>query len=588
MFMFMRGVFSILFAALVINFLVFQPVNSMADSGRSLGKTAQLNTELKLPGLLTAQEKMEGTGQKTKETVEETPLPFIGFESGENDDKADIVLTNALQLSLTDVIQTTLKNNVAIAVQEYNSRIRRQNIITNEADFDPNLNAEFRHQDQTLPIASAFANPSIQETDQQRFQVGINQRLYLGTEYEVFYEQLRDTTNSVFAGLNPQYTNRFQINITQPVLRNFGVDVNKTNIYIARNNLSISQYDFRGQVIDIITQAENVYWDLVFSQEDLKVKQQSVQRARDLEERVRAQVEVGTMAPLEILQAQAEVAAREEDVINAQKLIEDNEDNLKNILNIQFDSEKGTKNIEPLDAPEYDPEAKSDLNAAIRMAIENRPDYLAQKKELESRNIQVEFNENQLYPSLDLVASYTLNGLSGEANPVPLGGGGPPVISQFGGSFGRGLERGFSTDFDTWTAGVVFSYPLGNRAAESQLTAAKLEVAKLLLDIKDLEKTIIVETREAVRQFETAIKRVQAARVARRLAKETLEAELKKFEVGLSTSFEVLEFQTDLAEQQSRELLAIIDFNKARINFRKVVGNTLDHHSIQLADEQTP
>lgn len=587
MFMFMRGVFSVLFAVLMINFLIFQPVNSLADNSRSLGKTAQLNTQLKLPGLLTAQEKMEGTGQKTTETVEESPLPSIGFESGEKKDKADIVLTNALQLSLTEVIQTTLKNNIAIAVQEYNSRIRRQNIITNEADFDPSVNAEFRHQDQTTPIASAFANPAVQETDQQRFQVGINQRLYLGTQYEMFYENLRDTTNSVFAGLNPQYTSRFEINITQPILKNFGVDVNKTNIYVARNNLSISQYDFKRQVIDIITQAENVYWDLVFSQEDLKVKQQSVQRARDLEERVRAQVEVGTMAPLEILQAQAEVAAREEDVINAEKLIEDNEDNLKNILNIQFDSEKGTKNIEPLDAPEYDPEAKIDLNAAIRMAIENRPDYLAQKKELESRNIQVEFNENQLYPSLDLVASYSLNGLSGDAQAISLGGG-PARTTQFGGTFGRGLERAWSTDFDSWTAGLVFSYPLGNRAAESQLTAAKLEVAKLLLDIKDLEKTIIVETREAVRQFETAIKRVQAARVARRLAKETLEAELKKFEVGLSTSFEVLEFQTDLAEQQSRELLAIIDFNKARINFRKVVGNTLDHHSIQLADEQTP
>lgn len=580
MFMFKRGMRPVLFDMVAIFSLILFSGNAFADGGSPQGQSAQLNTRLKLPGLLYAQELNEGG----KKTDPHPPLPPGKEKKGE--EKPDIILSNILQLSLTDVIHTTLKNNITIAVEEYNSRIRRENIITNEADFDPSLNLEFRHQNQTLPVASAFANPQILDTDQQRFKLGLNQRLFLGTQYEVFYEQLRDTTNSLFAGLSPQFTSRFEVNLTQPILKNFGVDINKTNIYIARNNLAISQYDFKGRVIDIITNAENVYWDLVFSQEDLKVKQQSVQRARDLEERVRAQVEVGTMAPLEILQAQAEVASREEDVINAQKLIQDNEDNLKNILNIQFDSEKGTKNIEPLDAPEFDPEGKIDLNEAIRVALKNRPDYLARKKELESRNIQVKFNENQLYPSLDLVASYTLNGLSGDARTVSLGG--PPRVSQFGGSFGRGLERALSTDFDSWSAGVVFSYPLGNRAAESQLTASKLEVSKLLLDIKDLEKTIIVEVREAVRQFETAIKRVQAARVARRLAEETLEAELKKFEVGLSTSFEVLEFQTDLAQQQSRELQAIIDYNKAQINFRKVIGSTLEHHNIKLADEQIP
>ncbi|MGP0629683.1 TolC family protein [Nitrospina sp. 32_T5] len=565
---------------MAIQVLIFLPVIAQAESSL-LGSENRFRLQAGLQ--LTETQQTPGTEAGDSGNTEGSPQPATEDSANK---KPDIVLSNVLQLSLTDVIQTTLTNNVAIAVQEYNSRIQRQNIINNEAAFDPSVNAEVRAQDDTVPIASAFANPPISETDQQRWKVGLNQKLTFGTEYEFFYEGIRDGTNSLFAGLNPQYTTRFEVNLTQPLLKNFGQDVNKSNIYIARNNLSISQYDFKNQVIDILTSAENVYWDLVFSQEDLKVKQQSVQRARDLEQRVKAQVEVGTMAPLEILQAQSEVASREEAVINAEKLIKDNEDNLKNILNIAFDSEKGTKNIQPLDAPQYDPQAKVDLNHAISQALRQRPDYLSKKKELDTRNIQVEFNENQTYPTLDLVASYGLNGITGDARPVGLGG--APRISQFGGTFGRGMERALSTDFDSWTAGVVFSYPLGNRAAESQLTTAKLEVAKLLLDIKDLEKTIIIEVREAVRQLETDIKRVQAARVARHLAEETLNAELKKFEVGLSTSFQVLEFQTDLAEEQSKELLAIIDFNKSRINFRKVIASTLDHHRIELAEEQKP
>ncbi len=580
MLMLMRGVYSVRLVMMAIQVLIFLPVIAQAESSL-LGSENRFRLQAGLQ--LTETQQTPGTEAGDSGNTEGSPQPATEDSANK---KPDIVLSNVLQLSLTDVIQTTLTNNVAIAVQEYNSRIQRQNIINNEAAFDPSVNAEVRAQDDTVPIASAFANPPISETDQQRWKVGLNQKLTFGTEYEFFYEGIRDGTNSLFAGLNPQYTTRFEVNLTQPLLKNFGQDVNKSNIYIARNNLSISQYDFKNQVIDILTSAENVYWDLVFSQEDLKVKQQSVQRARDLEQRVKAQVEVGTMAPLEILQAQSEVASREEAVINAEKLIKDNEDNLKNILNIAFDSEKGTKNIQPLDAPQYDPQAKVDLNHAISQALRQRPDYLSKKKELDTRNIQVEFNENQTYPTLDLVASYGLNGITGDARPVGLGG--APRISQFGGTFGRGMERALSTDFDSWTAGVVFSYPLGNRAAESQLTTAKLEVAKLLLDIKDLEKTIIIEVREAVRQLETDIKRVQAARVARHLAEETLNAELKKFEVGLSTSFQVLEFQTDLAEEQSKELLAIIDFNKSRINFRKVIASTLDHHRIELAEEQKP
>jgi outer membrane protein TolC len=499
--------------------------------------------------------------------------------------KADIVLTDTLELSLKDVIAHTLKNNVAIAVQEFQSQIRKKEIITKESVFDPTLSAEAKaNQDRNL-LASAFADPPKSNVNTQRLDLSLNQKFKTGTEYELRFENSRTETNSAFAGLNPQYTTRFEVNLTQPLLKNFGWDINKSDIYIANNNLDISDFEFKNKVIEVITDAENVYWDLVFSREDLKVQQKSVERAQDLERRVKAQVEVGTLAPLEILQAKSEVASREEAVIQAHKLIQDNQDNLKNILNISFDSPEGLKEIQPLDSPKFFVDVPVPLKESILTALKKRPDYLAKKKELSNKHIQVKFNENQLYPTLDLVASFGLNGISGDAQAVGIP---TPRTSPFGGNFGRGQERTFSGDASTWEGGFLFKYPLGNRDAKSRLAVSKLETAQILMRIKDLEKTIVVEVREAARLINTNKKRVQAARVARKLAEEKLSAEEKKFEVGLSTSFNVLEFQTDLAEEQSKELQAVIDFNKSKIKLRKVQATTLEEYNIRMTSDPSP
>jgi outer membrane protein TolC len=385
--------------------------------------------------------------------------------------KPDIVLTNTLELSLRDVIANTLRNNVSIAVQEFQSKIRKEEIITQESVFDPSLSLEGNATQERNLIASAFAQPPKSNNNSQSLNLSFDQKLKTGTEYELRFENSRNETNSLFAGLNPQYTTRFEINLTQPLLKNFGLDVNKSSIYIARNNLDISDFDFKNRVIEVVTDAENVYWDLVFSLEDLKVQQKSVERAKDLERRVKAQVEVGTLAPLETLQAQSEVASREEAVIQAQKLIQDNQDNLKNILNISFDSPDGRKEIQPLDSPKFLVEVPVSLKESILTALKKRPDYLARKKELDNKNIQVKFNENQLYPTLDLVASFGLNGISGDAQAVGF----PPRTNPFGGNFGRGQERLFSEDASTWKGGFVFKYPLGNRDAESRLAVSRLE-----------------------------------------------------------------------------------------------------------------
>lgn len=491
---------------------------------------------------------------------------------------------NELGLTLSQVVETTLKNNVSIAVEEFNAKIREQDITDRKSEFDPTISLELSTEERSNQVSSAFASPNKSRNRDHIWDLSLNQKVVTGGDYEINFNNSRNKTNSTFAGLNPQYSSELLFSATQPLLKNFGIDNNKRNIYIANNDLDISDFEFESKVIDTVTDAENVYWELVFSIEDLNVKQKSLKRAQDLEKRVRAQVKVGTVAPLDILQAQSEVASREELLLQAEDLIQDNEDNLKNILNINFDSPEGQKKVRPMDKPMIEPEKDIELNEAIKKALVSRPDYMARKTQLVSENILAKYNENQVYPSLDLFGSLGLNGISGNAVSITQFGGGT-AQSPFGGGYDDSLGFLGSRDYYEWQVGLKMSYPLGNRSAKSRLTASRLKVAQTLLDIKDLEKKIVVEVREAVRQIRTEAKRIQATSLARKLAQRKLDAEEKKFEIGLSTSFNVLEFQEDLVEEQSNEIRALIDYRKSRIRLRQVMATTMARHNIQMSKD---
>ena len=496
---------------------------------------------------------------------------------------AEVPPLQSVSLSLKKVIEETLKNNTSIAVQKFNSKISEQTIFEKEADFDAVLGFGFSVGEEIRQAAGAFANPAKSRNQNYDWDFSVTQKFITGANYDLSFNSNKNLTNSTFAGLNPQYTSDFNISLTQPLLKNFGIDNNKTQIYIAKNNQKISEFQFKESVINVITDAENIYWDLVFSIEDLKVKKKSLKRAQDLQKQVKAQVEVGTMAPIEMLQAQSEVASRDQLLLTAQDLILDNEDNLKNILNYSFDTELGQKNILPTESPRFDPGTEGTVDEALQLALGQRPDLLAKKKELDNRNIEVKYNQNQTYPTLDLTSSLGLNGISGEAINITTGT--IQGTSQYGGGYDKSIGDLMSGKYHLWEFGLNLSYPLGNRAAKSKYMSKKLEIAQLLMDIKDLEKTITLEVREAYRQIKTDIKRVHATRLARKLAEEKLSAEEKKFEVGLSTSFNVLEFQEDLAEQQSNEIKAIIDYKKSKNKLRKVKAQTLNDNNILLSKD---
>jgi outer membrane protein TolC len=333
-----------------------------------------------------------------------------------------------------------------------------------------------------------------------------------------------------------------------------------------------------------ISEVKNNYWDIVFKRDDLKVKKQSLNLAKDLENRVRIQVEVGVLAPIEILQAQAEVAVREEEVIITENEIKDLEDQLKTKLNFSPEAEEWDLNLELTDSPSFATE-KFRLDNFLKIALEKRPEIENSKIDLANKKIDVLFKKNQRYPSIDLVGSLGLNGISGDAIPILVRSGGTIIsrrISRFGGGYGRSLDRAASGDFYSYDIGLKLQYPFGNRAAKRSHSVSKLEVKKTLIGMKSIERQIKLEVKEAIRAIQTNVKRVKVTNVSKILAEEKLRAEEKKFEVGLSTSFQVLEFQKDLVDAQSKKIKAIIDYNKSIVQLYKVAGITLEKNNVRL------
>jgi outer membrane protein TolC len=490
----------------------------------------------------------------------------------------------SLVLSLKDAIIRTLSNNISIQVESFNNKVKKESVAESLSEFDATLGLELSTGRKTQQLASAFSSPNRMGNDNDNWDLSLSQKLITGANYQFDFTNNRNKTNSKTAGLNPSYRSEFQLSLTQPLLKNFGIDLNKRNIHIANNKVDISENEFKTKVIAVVSEIENTYWDFVLSLRDLEVKQKSLERAKDLQRLVKSQVLVGTLAPIETLQAESEVASREEFLLTAQDAIEDNQDKIKNILNIEFLSPEGLSPIYPSTHANIIIE-DVDINESMKMALANRPDYLGKKKDLENKNILVKYQENQIYPSVDLVGSMGLNGLSGEA--ITIKSGTFQGTSAYGGSYGNALTDSLSTNYYDWELGVQFSYPLGNRAAKSKLSTSRLDKAQLILGIKELEKQIILDIRESVRQLKTDSKRIKAATVAKQLAEEKLKAEEKKFEVGLSTSFNVLKFQEDLAEAQSNEIKTIIDYKQSRIRFRRSTASTLKYHDVTLSAKES-
>ena len=470
-----------------------------------------------------------------------------------------------LDLTLGKAIRMALQKNFSITAQKFDPKISRQREMATEGRFDPAFGLSYSTGDSVIAdtfrrdaktnAGTHFGARSITQTD--AWSTGVNGVTVWGLGYDVsFGSTAQSGTGNNFAN---DWTSEVAFSLRQPLLRGAGPEVNLADVHIARNNVTISEWGVRQQVMSVITQVINVYNELQFGHENLEVARRSRELARQLLRDNIKRVEIGVKTPLDVTTAQAEVAAREAALITATRVVKDQENFLKQLITADMMLLIRTSvNIAPPPSASLAP----NVVLGIRDALESRPDYQQAKIDIENRHIVVRVTKNAELPRLDLHASLSLLGIDDD--------------------FGTSAQRIAARDRSAWSLGATFSIPLGNREARGSYHAAKLSAAQALVKLQQLEQQIIVLVDNAAGAVFTTQQLTMANREARRLARESLAAGEARLVAGTGTTFEVLQLQKQLADAETAELRAIADYNKAVAKYRLETGTTLRVHGVKV------
>ncbi len=479
-----------------------------------------------------------------------TPLARAGTEPAPQ---------QVLKLTLETALQKALARNFSIQVDRFGPKIAAEGVREALGQFDPVFDISVRRSDTTSDDVF-IDGVQLQKRRVSRLDdlsSGISGVTAWGTKYDLSYGTSGQTGMREPTGA--PYDASGKLELTQPLLRGAGPAVNLAQVRIARTSVKISEWQLRKRIIDVMTQTDFVYNQLQLSIEEMKVAERSRELARQLFKDNQARVEIGVKSPLDVTEARAEVAAREEGVILAQRNVLDNENLLKQLVTADMLTMLDTRvEIVPPPLPRF----VADVRGGVADALALRPDYRQALLELEQKHITVTLKKNDLLPRIDLTGSLELLGIE----------------NDFGASASRIAKR----DQTSWAAGVIFSIPLGNRAARGALNQSTLEVAKALVGIEQLEQQIIVDVDNASGQIVTSRQRIASTREARRLARESLDAGEERLRAGTGTTFVVLELQKKLAEAELAELRAGADYNKAVSEYLRQTGTTLREHHVVL------
>jgi len=488
-----------------------------------------------------------------------------------------------LALTLDACIIQAVKKNLGVAVQVYSSLLADSALTRAGEKFLPSLSFDFSSQKTNSASYSWIQSADVLSQSSKSYGGSLTQLIPLGGRLSLSLGAGRYESNSQFQIINPSYNGSLSFSLTQPLLKDFGLETTRREILIARNNKDIAANDLRATLIDTVYSVERAYWELVFRIEALKVRRQSLKLAEDLLEKNRKEIEIGTRAPKEILTAQAAVAARKADILQAEQLVKDCADNLRGLINLPFDRDPGAE-IVPVDRPDF---AKREvgLDDTLALALKNRPDLQSSALEIRSREMDYSFAKNQMLPALDLRADYWSPGLSGDRilylDDNPLTG---VVMGKVPGGASLAMRDALNFKYKNWTVALTLTIPLSSVLTRAAQAEAKAGLDRQIAWMKSLELSAILEIRAAVRAVQTDYERVGAYRIARELAEQTLAAEVAKLEAGLSSNFFVLQYQQNLAGAREAELRAVIDYTLSLDRLDKAAGVSLDKRNITLTD----
>ena len=491
--------------------------------------------------------------------------------------------TGDVTLTLEDSIVRALKNNLNIAAEVINPGLASASLSQAKQMYTPTLQFDWGRDRYEQLSTWSLQQAGTYINDGSSASTSILQKIPFGGTFQASLNYDKSENNQLFQNYNPSYTSRLSFSLTQPLLKNFGWAVSRREILIAQNSFEASRSQFEGTLIDTIYGVETAYWNLVYSIENLGTLRQSLESGRDLLAKTKREVQVGTKAPIEVLNAEATVARREADILQAEALVKRNQDQLRMLLNLGVDDQGRKEAVLPADKPAFRPYAIT-VEEAYGLALARRPDLDASKSTIETKAVNYRFAKNQRLPQLDLRLVKASPGISGRqyiydpANPF-----GEP-IGVLEGSASKAFKDSFKFLYNNWTAGLTLTIPFGDVVGKAQYAYAKLDLEQAQARLKSQEQQIYLEVSDAVRTLETAAKAVDAYRVARELAERQLEAEMKKLNVGMSTNYFVLTYQDALASARTMEMRALVDYNIALATIAKVTGTTLQARNITVGE----
>jgi outer membrane protein len=493
----------------------------------------------------------------------------------------DVNDPRALKLSLEDALRTAMQRNLGVELQSYDYRMSGHSLRSQYTLYDWFGQATIEHGEaegatisQTEPTSSGVT----------RANFGVAQNLPAGGNYFLGLNSNRQTTVGGFTDVSPAYRPSLVFAATQPLARNFGIDVTRRGILIARNTLGINREQFRTALMDTAVSVEQAYLDLVYARRAVEVVKESLFLARDQARITQIRIDVGASAPLDILQPRVTIATTEEQLITSVALVRDAEDRLRALLNL--DPAEWDRPIVPTDPVEYTA-LPVNPETAVARALELRPELRQAELTTDTRRVQYVYARNQVLPQLDFNIDYSASGVAGRTPIVD------PVTGQPTGRFnstgyGDALTQVFGNDFPSWTFGLQVGVPITNIGARAEARRAELDLRSSRVSQQQTRQSVTIAVRAAARDVETTSRTIVASRTAREAAERNLEAERRRYENGMTTNFQVLQIQQQLSDSRVRELQALVGYNQAVANYHRQVGDILEARNITIDEPEIP
>jgi outer membrane protein TolC len=485
--------------------------------------------------------------------------------------------TEVQRVSLKDAIALALEHNPGIAARRLEPTRQVEGILGAQSKFDPSLNSELNYGRSELPNATLLAGALTSVVEEKYANLHLTKLLRTGTQFSLDFLNDRYDSNSTFYTLRPEYKPHFGFSVTQPLLRNFGWDFSYLVVRVAEQTADAAFYQYEANLADFVLQVVVAYWNVVNAREQLEVQRESKGLADKTVEENQARVKVGLLPPVAVLEAQADAAQREEQVIAAENTLQVARAQLSQLAYYSPSGDFVPRTLEPVEGAEPE-QVDVEPEATLRAALDQRPEVLASAKGIRVQELNEKIAGNALLPQLDAVGTYGYDGLSGQCVHPIVNGVRTPGCNPFAGS----LSNAYASlpDSRSYSFGVRIQVPIANAAAESQFVQSRISREQAELDHRNLLSQVTLDVRQSIADVVSGRKRIESSRVAVRLAEENLRNQEKRHEVGMATTKDLLDFQSRLTTARGTEVQAKTDYAIAVSRWRRAQGALLREFQI--------